>query len=195
MDATTGALIVAALSVIATPITAWLTFRWGRDQERERTAGERLAESDRWQREEVKRRQLRGEEAAGRLLEVIDDAAMVFTSNKAKQEDLKPTYHEVRRLSELLTDDATRDKIFLVAKALYFFHSATMADQNLGQMAIGTAFSDAAHAVIRSYLLERPLPETPRFDRLLEIMEEGSQMYAEEMEDEDFYDPLAATAQ
>jgi hypothetical protein len=42
MAATTGALIVAALSVIATPFTAWLTFRWGRagaGTPRQRTRG------------------------------------------------------------------------------------------------------------------------------------------------------------
>ena len=45
MKATTGALIVAPLSVIAdAQHTAWLTFRLGRDQERERLASERAAE-------------------------------------------------------------------------------------------------------------------------------------------------------
>lgn len=191
MDATAGALIVAALSVIATPITAWLTFRWGRDQERERLASERAAESERWDRDERKRRLLRGEEAALKLLEVVDDTALLFLDYKARQGDLKATYHEVRRLAELLTDDATRDKVFQVAEAIYYFNQAVKGSEGtLGQFGIANAFRDAAHGAIRAYLHDRPQPPTARFDRLIALMNEGSEMYEDETPD-DWYDPLA----
>src|SRR5687767_3479561 len=125
MDATTGALIVAALSVIMSPITAWLTFRWGREQERERLASERAADEVRWQRDERTRRVVRGEEAAGRLLELVDEATADF---KDEQAAMHPTYIEMRRRAELLTDDATRDRLFQVADVLYYAHQARQAD-------------------------------------------------------------------
>jgi hypothetical protein len=188
MDATTGALIVAALSVLMTPVTAWLTFRWGRNQERERLASVRAADEARWQREERTRRVVRGEEAAGRLLELVDEATTNF---KVDQAGLYLTYIEMRRRAELLTDDATRDRLFQVADALYYAHQAVEAEPRLGGHQIGSTAASAAHAVIRAYLHERPLPDLPRLDRLRALKDKGGRIISESLDEEDWFDPLS----
>jgi len=187
MDATTGALIVAALSVLATPVTAWLTFRWGREQERERLASELAAEEAKWQREERTRRVVRGEDAAGRLLELIDEATTGF---KDDQKEVYPTYIELRRRAELLTDDAARDRLFEVAECLYYAHQAKEANPRLMDYQIGNAAADAAHDVIRAYLHERPLPELRRLDRLVHFKNLGGELLSEMYDEEDYTDPL-----
>jgi hypothetical protein len=188
MDATTGALIVAALSVLMTPITAWLTFRWGREQERERLTSERAADEARWQREERTRRVVRGEEAAGRLLELVDEATTNF---KDDQGALYPTYIEMRRRAELLTDDAARDRLFQVADALYYAHQSMEAEPRLTSFRIGSTAANSAHAVIRAYLHQRPMPDLQRFDRLRALKDKGGQMIYKSLGDEDLFDPLA----
>jgi hypothetical protein len=179
MDPTTGALLVAALGVLSGPVTAWLSFRWGREQERERRANERDADAERWQREERRRRVLRGEEAAGRLLEAIDNTGAQFATlggKGATQEALQPIYTEVRRLAELLTDDLVRDKMFQIASAIFYWEQATYINPNVGGYAVGRAVTEAGHDVLRAYLHERALPATERLDRLTALINDGGEL-------------------
>lgn len=186
VDPTVVALFVAALTIAASSFNIWLTYRWTRQQERERRTAESETDAAKWVREERKRRVLRGEDAAARLLELADEMAAMGDS----QTEMRPKFVEMRRLAELLTDDATRDRLFDVASAYYFVHQALRVEPNLmTSYAYGTADS-AAHAVIRAYLHERPLPDLPKFDRLLELQREGSEFMSEMMDDEDRYDPL-----
>lgn len=80
MDATTGALVIAALSVIVTGVTAVVAPWWARKTERERWDNEREAEATRWARQEGTRRTQRGEDAALELIGVVDKAASQMRS-------------------------------------------------------------------------------------------------------------------
>jgi hypothetical protein len=177
MDATTGALVVAALSVIATPLTAWLTFRWTRTSERERWQREGEADLERWDRDERRRRVSRGEDAAKEILTAVDKAQIVLANARkdggSVTGGLQPTYHYIKQQAELLTDDEAQVRIAQIADNLYYHSQAQEIRPDLTLWAIGHTCSDAAHAILRAYLHGRPLPATPRMARLQKLHDNG----------------------
>ncbi|MEA2622761.1 MAG: hypothetical protein QOH61_1671 [Chloroflexota bacterium] len=195
VDTTTGALIVAALSVIATPLTAWLTFRWTRTTEAERSIREREGEREGYERAEKNRRLLRGEEAANDILAAVDDAQLVLSmadregnEGMALYDELRPLYHRIKQQSELLTDDESQRRIGQIADNLYYHSQARELNPNLGLGQIAYTCSEAAHMIVRAYLLGRPMPVTQRMDRLQQLHEEGEAFLREMHDDDD--DPL-----
>lgn len=196
-----GALVVAAIGVASGPVTAWLTYRWARkgeaerwDREREaekdRWGRERDAEQERWKREDSTRRVERGEKAAGELLTVVDASRLQLAAyGPVKQMDFQPAYHEIRRLADLITDDAVRDRMYEVAEAVFYYRQAERVSQFLSRWNVGRTYADAAHAVVRAYLKGQPCPETPRLTRLSSLIEEGGAEIAEEIDDDE-PDPL-----
>jgi len=191
LDNTTLALVVAGLGVLATPLTAWLTFRWTRASEKERWYRERDSDVERWEREERKRRLLRGEDAAKEILTAVDKAQIVLARGEKSEssEQLRPLYHEIKQQAELLTDDHAQARIAEIADNILYNSQARELNQHLTLWTIGHTCSDAAHAILRAYLHGRPLPETPRMDRLQVLHKEGG-AYLEDVYD-DYDDPLA----
>lgn len=196
-----GALAVAAIGVASGPATAWLTSRWARKSEverwnrergaeKERWTRERHAEGERWKREDSARRVERGEKAAGELLTVVDAARLQLVEHgPVKPMDFQPTYHEIRRLADLITDDGVRDRLYEVAEAVFYYHQALMVEEGLSRWNVGRTYADAAHSVIRAYLKGKPCPATPRLARLTALIAEGAAQILEEI-DEDLPDPL-----
>ena len=108
------------------------------------------------------------------------------------QHDMKDTYTEVRRLAELLTDPSVRDRMFEVARGLYFFEPALEFNENLTRYNVAYVCSESAHSVLRAYLHDQPIPATPRLTRLLELIEEGEDIRWGDIRDEvEANDPLA----
>ncbi len=189
MDTTIAALAVAALSVIATPITAWFTFRWTRNIDRERWQRDRDADAERWDRDELKRRVLRGEEAAKEILTDVDTAMVLLAQAQAAgkpDSDLTtPIYHHILQQAELLTDDEAQARIVQIASNLYYTGQTLEAHPDITLWTIGHTCSDAAHAILRAYLHGRPLPETRRMARLQRFHNAGAEQLAEIFADED----------
>lgn len=195
MDTTQWALVVAALGVLVSPFTSWLTFLWSRSTERERWDREREADAARWDRDERRRRLLRGEDAAKEVLIAVDQAKLILEHGSRKgegetlQNRLEPVYHHIRQQADLLTDDEAQSRIAAIADNLYYYTQAMEAAHPfLSTWSIGHTCSDAAHAILRAYLHGRPLPETPRMARLQRLHDEGGERLAKEFADE--FDPL-----
>ena len=132
-----GALVVAAIGVGSGPATAWLTYRWARKADADRWGRERDAEKERWRREDNARRVERGEKAAGDVLTVVDTARLQLTGmGRVQQMDFQPSYHEIRRLANLITDDEVRQRIFEVAEAVFYYHQAQRAEEALTRWSI-----------------------------------------------------------
>ena len=179
MDPTSGALAIAALSVIVTGITALVAPWWARKTERERWNNEREGEAVRWSRQEGNRRTQRGEDAALELIGVVDKAAsQMRTMAKYQQSEFASFYRDIRRLSLLLTDDDARTRLLMVGDGLYFFNQIEGAVRNLSRWQAGEACAAAAHDVLRAYLLGRRIPPTPRLDRLSALINEGGRRLA-----------------
>jgi len=197
-----GALVVAAIGVASSPITAWLTYRWARKGEAERWTREREAEKDRWGRErdaeherwtrdDSARRVERGEKAAGEVLTVVDAARLQLQAQgPVSQKDFQPAYHEIRRLADLITDDETRDRLYEVASALFYYRQADRVTQFLTRWNVGHTITDAAHLVVRAYLKGEPCPATPRLERLSALIAEGAEEIADEIGEDVDPDPL-----
>ncbi len=196
-----GALVVAAIGVASGPTTAWLTYRWSRRGEAERWSREREAETDRWdrerdaererwKREDSARRVERGEKAAGDLLTMVDGARLQLAAyGPVNQMDFQPAYHEIRRLADLITADAVRDRMYEVAEAVFYYRQAERVAQFLSRWNVGRTYADAAHLVVRAYLNGQPCPATPRLRRLSSLIAEGGAEIADEMDDNE-PDPL-----
>lgn len=192
MDATSGALVVAALSVLATPLTAWLTYRWTRSTEEARWVHEGDTEAQRWNRQEESRRIQRGEDAARDLVKVVTQAALELrASGKYEQSAYAHYYHEIRGLSLMLTDDATRDRMLQIADAFYFWESAREATPFISHWTVGSTCSHAANEILHAYMLGRPCPPSPRLARLTALIEEGGEIIAKEIGEDLEPDPLA----
>lgn len=177
-DTTTGALVVAALSVLVSPVTGWLTFQWTRQSEKERWERERGAESERYDREERKRRLLRGEEAAKEILTAVDRAQLVLYEaddepTPAVYAAIRPLLHQIRQQAAFLTDDEARSRILKIADNLYYTSYARDVAKNLSLGSIGYTCSRAAHALLHAYVHGGPMPATPRMDRLQALHDEG----------------------
>jgi hypothetical protein len=184
---------VAALAVIFAPLTARLTYKWTKAADDERWKRERDADSERWDREERKRRILRGEEAAKEVLTDVDRALLILTrTDRADDEsiydELRPVYHHIRQQAELLTDDEAQARILKVADNIYYHSQARELAPNVTRWVVGHTCSDTAHAILRAYLHGRPLPRTPRMERLQHLHDEGGELLEEIHESED---PLA----
>lgn len=191
MDSTQWALVIAALGILASPATAWLTYRWTNNSERARQSHELRLESARWEREDAARRLRRGEEAASELVTIIDRASIKLRASGGRvQAEFEPDYYEIRRLTLLLTDDATRSRMLNVADAVYFFHVGQQVEPDLDASSIAHAYTAAAHDVLRAYLLGRPCPETPRLARLIALIEEGGEWLADTVGEDGGPDPL-----
>lgn len=191
VNATNGALIVAALSVLSNPVSAWLTFQWTRQSELERWTRERQAEAERFGQEEKKRRVLRGEEAAKEILTTVDDAQTVLSSAPHDgpfgdtYKALRPLFYRIRQQAELLTNDEAQARIMKIADNLYFFGNSRELNDNLSLGQIGHTCSDATHKVLRAYLQGQPLPSTPRMDVLQGYYDEGYELNEERYGDDD----------
>jgi hypothetical protein len=196
MDATSGALLVAALSVVMTPLTAWFTFRWGRDQAREQMKDAREAEAERFSKQEEARRVQRGEQAAMDLIGVVDSAAAYMGAQPTyHQSEYASIYREIRRISLLLTDEGARDRMLGMADCFFFFSSTVHTARSLTHRQAGWVCAGAAHDILHEYLLGRPTPGTPRFDRLRHLVDEGSKYISHEIgedEPDDLDEPLVS---
>jgi hypothetical protein len=106
--------------------------------------------------------------------------------------DFEPSYHEIRRLANLITDDEVQRRIFEVADAVFYYQQAQAVAEGLGNSNIAYTYADAAHLVLRAYLQGRPCPATPRLERLTALIEEGG-MYIDAHLDDDGPDPLGPT--
>lgn len=185
-----GALIVAAMAVASGPITARLTYDWTRKADADRWQRERAAEAERWQREDNARRVERGEAAAGEILTIVDKARLRLAGfERVGQMDFQPSYHEIRRLANLITDDEVQRRIFEVADAVFYYHQAQAVEKTLGDSNIAHTYAEAAHLVLRAYLQGRPCPATPRLARLTALIAEGG-AYIDARLDDDGPDPL-----
>ncbi len=174
-----------------TLLIAALTSLWARQGEKERRADERLAEKDRWEREDAVRRAERGEAAASAILITVDEMALLLGgTTKPEYEALEPLYVRIRQQSTLLTDEPTREKFKLIANNLYYYAQAIDADRALTRGQIAHVCARYAADVMTAYLHDRPMPVMARFNRLTELHDEGGEMAAEQYGDD--YDPLAA---
>lgn len=187
-----GALIVAGIGVASAPITARLAYSWARRQDAERWQRERVAETDRWHRADDVRRIERGEAAAGQILTLVDQARLKLMRSKSGQMEFEHTYHEIRRLANVLTDDVVQARIFEVADALFFYQQAEMDEPRLSRGNIAHAYAEAAHQVLRAYLLGRACPATPRLSRLTALIASGGERFLADSFDDD-PDPLDRT--
>ena len=173
---------VAALGLIFGPLTALITHRLTRQADEVRFAQERTAEADRWTKGQDTRRIQRGEEAANQILLLVDQAATSLDEDPSlKQKDYRNTYHDLKRLAESLTDDATRDRVLQIASVIYFhWNLDLLREYHVNARDVSHTFREATHAVIHAYLVGRPCPATPRLAKLSGLIDEAAN-YLDEM--------------